>query len=97
MNPGAKPSIDELEAIELAARYIAENRDPTDYGEMTAVSHKPPITSGRNYTGQTTGSYYVEFAYVGIPVPQDSIPRRDHPTVVVVNDDSGECTFMLWM
>lgn len=91
------PNISEQNAVTRAEAFIAERRTIHPCGPLQAVSHKPADDKIRRYTGRDSGSYHVEFAYSGPPVRKDSFPRRDHPTVVVVDDETGECSIMKWL
>lgn len=85
-------AISEEQAIALATTYLTSKRPASERGPFTSVRHRgPPHASGK------TGTYYVEFAYVGPPEKVRTIPRRDHATVVLVDDESGVCQFMMWM
>jgi hypothetical protein len=82
--------------------FVAERA--LDCGEITeVVHHNDPPT--KNFVGRILSeaeSYYrVEFAYNGPPIPADvlaaSSPRPDHPTVVFIDDQTGECRLMYWL
>lgn len=85
-------AIDEEQAIALATTYLTSKRSETERGPFTSVRHRGP-----KLASEKTGTYYVEFAYVGPPVKVRTTPPRDHPTVVLVDDQSGACSFMMWM
>ncbi len=91
------PKITQQEATLKAESFIAARRDDHLCGALQKVTHKPPNEKTKRYTGRESGSYYVEFAYAGPPVRQHSLPHRDHPTVVIVDDESGECSVMKWL
>lgn len=85
------------EAIEKAQAFIAERRTKYPCGDLQEVKHKAGDEKTKRYTGTTSGTYYIYFAYVGPKVKGHSVPRRDHPTVVCVDDETGECSIMMWM
>jgi hypothetical protein len=99
---GGGSVIGEQQAIELATVFVA-HRGPA-CGPITEVMHHndPPT---KNFVGriQSPGkSYYrVEFAYSGPPISAAVIaatdPPPDHPTVVFVNDQTGECRLLYWL
>ncbi len=86
------PTISSEQAVVLAESFIADKRTKYKCGDFISVKHAPAKAQPSE-----TGTFYVEFAYAGPPVHQGSTPPRDHPTVVLVNDESGECRVMFWM
>jgi hypothetical protein len=84
-------------AIQLAEAFIANQRKKLRCGAFQSVKHIPTHDEiGRN-RGHYRGTFYVRFAYKG-PKPRIlSHPREDHPTVVLVDDETGECSIMAWM
>ena len=91
------PQISQQQAVEKAEAFIAGRRAAHPCGAFQAVKHKAGDKKTKHYTGRESGSYYVEFAYSGPPVRKPSLPRGDHPTVVVVDDVTGECSIMIWL
>ena len=91
------PKITQQKAVEKAEAFIAERRAAHPCGAFQTVEHKPSDEKTRRYSGRESGTFYVEFAYSGPPVLKLSLPRRDHPTVVIVDDETGECRIMRWL
>jgi hypothetical protein len=89
--------VTEQQAIEKAQAFIVERRAKYPCGALQGVRHKAVDDRTKRYTGKTSGTYYVEFAYAGPKVKGHSVPAQDHPTVVLVDDESGECSVMMWM
>jgi hypothetical protein len=85
-------TVSESEAVKLAEAFLAQRQGKPKHGQLLQVSHKP-LTSGPN----NSGTFHVAFAYAGPPVRKDAVPPRDHPTVVLVDDITGECKVMLWL
>jgi len=85
-------TISSEQAVALAEAFIADKRAKYKCGNFLSVKHVP----GKAQTHEA-GTFYVEFAYSGPPVRQITTPPRDHPTVVLVNDENGECEVMYWL
>lgn len=84
-------TVSQEHAVTLAEEFIAQIRVELRCGKFSSVRHKP-----RSDTDED-GAFYVEFAYAGPLVRKKATPTRDHPTVVIVNDRSGECRLMYWL
>lgn len=80
------------EATEYAEIFIADKRQRYRCGVFASIKHHP----SRNGE-DASGTYYVEFSYAGPPVRIRTTPPRDHPTVVLVNDQTGQCEVMYWI
>lgn len=89
--------VTEQQAIEKAQAFIDERRAKYACGALQGIRHKPADENTKPYTARSGGTYYIEFSYAGPMVKGHSIPRRDHPTVVLVDDESGKCSIMMWM
>jgi len=85
-------AISEEQAIALATSYFSSKRRESERGALTAVRYREA-----KLASEKSGTYYVEFAYAGPPVKVRTTPPRDHPTVVMVDEENGACTFMMWM
>lgn len=81
------------QAIVLATNYLASKRSESERGPFSSIRHR----DGKSFASGSSGTYYVEFAYAGPPVKTKTTPPRDHPTVVLVDDETGACRFMMWM
>lgn len=86
------PKISQEQAVALAEAFLDAKRPRPQCGRLASVTHSPAGSQGRS-----RGQYRAEFAYAGPPVTQLTHPRRDHPTVVFVDDETGECRLMYWM
>lgn len=84
-------TISEEQAVALAEGFLASKPVRRKCGQITAVRHQ------RGGAHEEAGTYCVEFAYAGPPVKKGAVPARNHPTVVLVNDRTGECKVMLWL
>jgi hypothetical protein len=80
------------QAVALAESFISDKRAKYQCGDFLSVKHVPGKAKAHE-----AGTFYVEFAYKGLPVGQRTTPPRDHPTVVLVNDENGDCRVMFWM
>ncbi len=80
------------QATALAEAFLRARRGRAPVGALTSVGHVPARAGHEG-----AGEYHVEFAYAGPPVRRKANPPRDHPTVVIVNDETGACSLMLWM
>jgi hypothetical protein len=85
-------TVSKEQAVALAETFLAGKRARGTYGHVTGVTHMPPSS-----IHESSGTFHVEFAYTGAPVRKGAVPPRDHPTVVLVNDRTGECKVMLWL
>lgn len=86
----------QAEAVRRAEAFIAEHRKKYRCGAVQSVRHVPLDERDRK-SGRTEGSFYVKFEYRGPKPKVLSLPRRDHPTVVLVGDVTGECRIMMWL
>ncbi|WP_157359976.1 hypothetical protein [Caldimonas brevitalea] len=80
------------QAAALAEAFLRAKRGKSPIGPLSSIKHSPAPS-----LGQAAGEYCVEFAYAGPPVKRKTTPPRDHPTVVFVSDETGECRLMFWM
>lgn len=85
-------TVSEGEAVTLAEAFLARTRGKKKHGQLSLVRHKPSAEGPDN-----SGTFHVEFAYAGPPVAKGARPPLDHPTVVLVNDVTGECKLMFWL
>jgi hypothetical protein len=85
------PRISQEQAVALAKAFVAA-KPRLQCGALASVKHSPPASPDKGH-----GQYHVEFAYAGPPVEQVTRPRRDHPTIVFVDDETGDCRLMYWM
>lgn len=85
------PTISPEQAAALAEAFVAA-RPTRRCGTVSSVTHTPAGPERKD-----GGRYRVEFPYAGPPVRQKTLPPRDHPTIVFVDDETGKCTLMYWM
>src|SRR6186713_3225712 len=88
----AMPTISLKEAVTKAEAFIATKRTQQPCGALQAINYEP---ANERDTARKNGIYSVEFACSGPPVHTSSHPRRDPPTIVIVNDETGECSIEL--
>jgi hypothetical protein len=86
------PTISLNEAVTKAEAFIATRRAQYPCGALQAVNYEP---ANERDTARKSGIYRVEFACSGPPVHASSHPRRDPPTIVIVNDETGECSILV--
>ena len=86
------PTISLKEAVTKAEAFIATKRTQHPCGALQAINYKP---AHERETARKNGIYSVEFASSGPPVQTSPHPRRGQPTIVIVNDETGECSIEL--
>jgi hypothetical protein len=83
------PTISLKEAVTKAEAFIATKRAQHPCGALQAITYEP---GSQRHRARKNGTYSVEFFYSGPPAQASSHPRRDQPTVVLVNDETGKCS-----
>jgi hypothetical protein len=83
------PTISLKEAVTKAEAFIATKRAQHPCGALQAITYEP---ANQRHRARKNGTYSVEFFYSGPPAHASSHPRRDQPTVVLVNDETGRCS-----
>jgi len=85
------PTISLKEAVTRAEAFMAE-RAQHPCGALQAINYEP--ANGRD-SARKNGSYSVEFTCSGPSVQTSPQLRREPPTIVIVNDETGECSMEL--